>query len=65
MRSDLVTGATLKSALLRGLVLGLLLQAVLIAAIELAGPPIDPALAALSGPLGSETTVVSLAQSHP
>jgi hypothetical protein len=65
MRTDLMTGISVKAAALRGLVLGLVLQALLIGAIEIAGPPINPALAALSGPSGSETAVVALAQAHP
>jgi len=65
MRSDLVTGMSVRAAALRGLVLGLVLQALLIGAIEISGPPIDPALAGLSGPPGSETAVVALADAHP
>jgi len=39
-----------RRAALKGLLLGLLLQALLVGAIEIAGAPIRPEAAALSGP---------------
>ncbi len=65
MGTDIVTGRTAKAAALRGLALGLVLQALLIAAIHFAGPPVDPGLVAISGPPVGAPAVTTLAQAHP
>ena len=65
MRSNVLTGVSVKGAALRGLLLGLVLQALLIAAVEISGPPIDPALAALTSPAGNVHSVGTFAQAHP
>ena len=65
MSADLVTGRTAKAAALRGLLLGLVLQALLLGALLLAGPPVDAGLVAISGPPPSASTLATLAQAHP
>jgi hypothetical protein len=60
MSLDLLIGRRRRSAVLRGLLLGLLLQALLIGAVEVVGTPGDVASFAAPAP-GASTPIASLA----
>jgi len=49
-----LTGKSTRGAVLRGLLLGLVLQALLVGAIEIAGRPVQPDVASLFGPSPAE-----------
>ena len=61
-----LTGKSARGAALRGLLLGLVLQALLVGAIEIAGQPVRNDVASVFGPSPAEAGGVgTLAQARP
>jgi hypothetical protein len=66
MSTALLTGTSARGAALRGLILGLVLQALLIGAIEIAGQPVRTDVAGLLGPTPiAATGIGAVARAHP
>lgn len=66
MSISALAGKSARGAALRGLLLGLVLQALLIGAIEITGQPVRADAAGLLGPSASESGAIrTLAQAYP